>query len=322
VEQQQGNRQLVLTRVGATLCGIDIDRVHEIIPVPPITAVPKSPVNVLGVIDVRGAVIPVACLRACLGVPPAPITHDTRIVLVNYHDEKIGLVVDAVSEVTTLAGTEFQSMEQTHGDSAFLRAVARFEGELVLELDHTRVIDERLNVAPPPADVPVLCAGAIEEQVPVDVVRQDGEAAVDAVDAPADVTLLETSYAFLAQPADQLAKRTFALLFEAAPELRSLFAADLKGQQRALSAALGTIVGHLRSPEMLAAYVGGLGERHAGYGARPEHYGVFAEAMLGAMAETGGDRWSPALASAWRRCLAHIQRLMIEGAADSQAKAA
>ena len=67
MEQQQGHRQLVVTRVGGTLCGIDIGQVHEIIPVPAITPVPKSAVNLLGVIDVRGAVIAVVCLRACLG---------------------------------------------------------------------------------------------------------------------------------------------------------------------------------------------------------------------------------------------------------------
>ena len=227
-----------------------------------------------------------------------------------------------MSEVTTLAATDFQSMRQSHGDSAFLRAVARFEGELVLEIDHTRVIDERLNVAPPPAARPAGRGEPLDDAAPAGGAPSDGEAGLGAGDAPLDVELLETSYAFLARPADRLALRTYARLFEASPELRAAFATDMHGQQRALSAALSTIVGHVRSPEMLAAYAGGLGERDALYGAPLEHFDAFASAALGAMAEIAGQRWTGALELAWRRCLEQVHRLMTEGAAEGRLKAA
>lgn len=322
MDKQHANRQLVVTRVGTTLCGIDIDNVHEIIPVPSITSVPKSPVNMLGVIDVRGVVIPVADLRACLGFPPAPFTPDTRIVLVSHHNEKIGLVVDAVSEVTTLPAEDFQSMENRHGDSVFLQAVARFRGQLVLEIDHTRVIDDRLNVevaqiADAAAELQRVARAALPPPLPADVARVDPD-----VDGPIDVELLQASYAALAPHAEELAERFYERLFATAPAVRPLFLDDTKQQQRALIAAIGTIIGHLRSPEKLTAYVSGLGARHVAYGAKPEHYPVVGSVLLETMAEVAGDAWSDELARAWARGLSAVSSLMIEGMAERELQAA
>ncbi len=193
MDNRHANRQLIITRVGTALCGIDIEDVHEIIPVPAITSVPKSPVNMLGVIDVRGVVVPVADLRACLGFPPSPFTHDTRIVLVNYHDEKIGLIVDAVSEVTTLPPGDFQTMQNSHGDSVFLRAVARFQGRLVLEIDHVRVVDDRLNAdVPPSVDAGLELERIAEDALGTAPPASDGAAAED--DGSLNIELIESSY--------------------------------------------------------------------------------------------------------------------------------
>jgi chemotaxis signal transduction protein/hemoglobin-like flavoprotein len=324
VDKQHANRQLVVTRVGSTLCGIDIDQVHEIIPVPAITSVPKSPVNMLGVINVRSVVIPVADLRSCLGFPPSPFTQDTRIVLVNYHSEKIGLVVDAVSEVTTLPADDFQTLANSHGDSVFLRAVARFQGRLVLEIDHTRVVDERLNVeASHGADAERELERAAEEALQAQAPTPDDNASTEeGDDGSLRVDLLETSYALLAPNAERLAERFYERLFQTAPAVRALFPDDMKGQRRALLAAIGTIIGHLREPEKLTAYVGGLGARHVAYGAQPEHYDVVASVLIDTMAELAGDRWNSALATAWARALSAVKDLMLAGAAERELQAA
>jgi chemotaxis signal transduction protein/hemoglobin-like flavoprotein len=327
VEQQHANRQIVVTRIGNTLYGIDIDDVHEIIPVPQITPVPKSPANMLGVINVRSVVIPVADLRACLGFAPGPFTTDTRIVLVSYHDEKIGLVVDAVTEVTTLSGGDFQSMENSHGESAFLQAVARFQGQLVLEIDHTRAVEDGLNrpVAPSIAGSSTADAEVIAQAEAAALHAAALHAAVPAAaedDGPLHVELLEMSFELLAPQADKLAERFYERLFEAAPAVQPLFKNDMARQRRALTGALGTIVNHLRQPEMLSAYVSGLGARHAGYGAQPEHYAVVTAVLLDTMAEIAGDRWSDGYTAAWARALSAVSKLMLEGAAERTVAAA
>ncbi len=96
----------------------------------------------------------------------------------------------------------------------------------------------------------------------------------------------------------------------------------MKAQRRALLAAIGTIVGHLREPEKLSAYVGGLGARHVGYGAEPAHYDVVAAVLIDTMAELAGDLWTDDLATAWRRALTAVRNLMLAGAAERELQAA
>jgi chemotaxis signal transduction protein/hemoglobin-like flavoprotein len=283
--------------------------VREIIPIPEITPLPKSPVNLIGVINVRSVVIPVADLRACLGFQPQPVTADTRIVLVKHHNETLGLIVDAVSEVVTLSADALESMRDSHGDSRFLRAVARFQDRLVLEIDHTRAVDEGLNMPVPSArqDDPPAAAEAASLQLERahDIAADDGELRVD---------LIEESFKLVAQQADLTAERFYQRLFEAAPSVRSMFPDDMADQKRALIAALGTIVGHLRRPEMLEAYVSGLGERHAGYGARPEHYELVGATLLDTLAEVVGEAWGDAYASAWSQAFATTRDIMLAAA--------
>ena len=116
--QSDTNLQLVITKVADVLCGIEIDAVHEIIPTQEITSVPRSPRNMLGVTDVRGSVIPVVDLRACLRYEPAEFGSETRIVLVTYGDSKVGLVVDGVAEVITLDKDVFHPVTADIGDNA------------------------------------------------------------------------------------------------------------------------------------------------------------------------------------------------------------
>lgn|GEM_PF-315205 len=315
-KQQNSSRQLVITTVGDTYCGIDIEQVREIIPVPVITPLPKSPVNLIGVINVRSVVIPVADLRACLGFQPQPVTADTRIVLVKHHDETLGLIVDAVSEVVTLPADALASMRDSHGDSRFLHAVARFQDHLVLEIDHTRAIDEGLNTPVPAVrqdDPPAAVEAApLHLEHAHDTAADDGELRID---------LIEESFKFVAPQADLIADRFYQRLFEAAPAVRSMFPDDMADQKRALMAALGTIVSHLRRPEMLEAYVSGLGERHAGYGARPEHYDLVGETLLETLAEVAGDAWDDAYAGAWGQAFAATRDIMLAAAAVPATKA-
>ena len=138
-------QQLVVAKVADILCGIEIEAVHEIILMQEITVVPQSPRNMLGMIDIRGMVLPVVDLRACLGFPSTANTHDTRIVLVSYREKQIGLVVDGVAEVTTLPKEAFQSLKGNVGESPYLRAVARLDDRLILDIDHVRVVDEGID---------------------------------------------------------------------------------------------------------------------------------------------------------------------------------
>ena len=80
--------------------GIEIAKIREIISITKITKVPESPDYVKGIINLRGDIVPVLDVRTRFGKPTK--THDalTCIVVIEYSDYKIGLIVDSVNEVT------------------------------------------------------------------------------------------------------------------------------------------------------------------------------------------------------------------------------
>jgi chemotaxis signal transduction protein/hemoglobin-like flavoprotein len=300
---QQSSQQLVITRVGGVDCGIDIESVLEILPARSVTPVPEGPPNIVGMLNVRGAITPIADFRGCLGFPMIPFTNDTRFVLVNSTEGRIGLVVDAVTEVLTIEADAFRSMAGTVGDAPSVKAVAQLNDRLILSIDHDRAIRDGLSGAVRPlfrttaADLSEETKGGLQ------------------------VELLESSFALLAPRGEELVARFYDKLFTVAPAARALFPEDLGGQRKALLGALGTIVNSLRSPEKLAPYLQGLGGRHAGYGAAEAHYDVVGQVLLGTMAELAGDAWTPALEAAWTEAYMAVAGIML-GAAPGAVSAA
>jgi purine-binding chemotaxis protein CheW len=94
--------QLVTFTLDRVEFGIDIDRVKEITPRTEICPVPGSPSFILGVINLRGMIIPVIDARLRFHLPHAEPTTRTRIIVLDLAGEATGLQVDAVSEVVHL----------------------------------------------------------------------------------------------------------------------------------------------------------------------------------------------------------------------------
>jgi hemoglobin-like flavoprotein len=71
------------------------------------------------------------------------------------------------------------------------------------------------------------------------------------------------------------------------------------------------IVGHLDRRAELKTHLRELGERHARYGARPEHYPIVVEVMLATMAQVAGGAWNEDLAGDWRTALERVAAVML-----------
>jgi len=82
--------------------GIEIRHVTEIIGIQRITEVPDMPPFIKGVVNLRGKVIPVMDVRARFHLPPRGYDERTCIIVVNYNDASVGLVVDQVNEVADI----------------------------------------------------------------------------------------------------------------------------------------------------------------------------------------------------------------------------
>ncbi len=132
-----GDIEYVTFHVGDILMGIDIHQVEEINRHIDVTAVPNAPDFVRGVINLRGEVVTVVDLRTILGLPPAEIGQQARIVVVRSEDERIGLLIDKIGDVIKTRSDEIESPPANLGglDGRFFKGVYKLETELLVALD-------------------------------------------------------------------------------------------------------------------------------------------------------------------------------------------
>ena len=110
--------QLVAFRLGAEEYAIPIEMVESIIKLGPLTSVPGSPSYIRGVMNLRGRIMSVIDLRQRFGMPTEEDQPDGRILVVQYADTTIGLLVDSVSEVFNLDEMDFQPPPPELGNGA------------------------------------------------------------------------------------------------------------------------------------------------------------------------------------------------------------
>jgi len=118
---------------------VELRSVQEIVVPPPITFVPRAKKVILGVCSVRGQLVTVLDLRACLGAPPIEISRKRRILLGRTADEELmGLLVDEVKQVVRMMPKEIElSSAGSGGDfSEVVRGIGRPQrGDLLVLLD-------------------------------------------------------------------------------------------------------------------------------------------------------------------------------------------
>jgi purine-binding chemotaxis protein CheW len=126
--------------------GIRVLQVREIMGLQDITAVPQTPHHVKGVINLRGKVIPVLCLRAKFGLQPVAYTARTCIIVVQVRGEQgplqVGIVVDAVSEVLNVTTPEIEDTPDFGGGlpTPYLLGMAKIKDKVKILLDIDEVV--------------------------------------------------------------------------------------------------------------------------------------------------------------------------------------
>lgn len=152
--------QYVTLGVAEDLFAVPVERVQEILEPQSIARMPHAPADFLGIIDVRGEGVPVIDLRTRLGMPVAPDTENTRIIVLEVHlrgaMRKLGLKADRVFEVTSLDGDLEPPPEigaRWRADT--VRGVGRRSGAFVtvFELDRLISMDEIALDRQAPADL-------------------------------------------------------------------------------------------------------------------------------------------------------------------------
>jgi purine-binding chemotaxis protein CheW len=141
--------QYLTFELAGELFAIPILSVQEIRGWESVSRVPRSPEHVLGVINLRGAVVPVVDLRSRLAIERRDTTPTTVVIVVRIACQgntsvTIGCVVDAVSDVANIAADSVRVAPQVCGsvDTHFVSGISTLEGRLVMLLDLTRLIDQ------------------------------------------------------------------------------------------------------------------------------------------------------------------------------------
>jgi len=143
---QKEEAQYLTFLLGSEMFAIDILGIKEIIEYGNLTSVPMMPTFIRGVINLRGAVVPVVDLSARFGRAATEVTRRSCIVIIEAEseDEKhdIGVVVDAVSEVLEIPEAEIEPAPSFGAKvrADFISGMGKVKDKFVIILDTSRVL--------------------------------------------------------------------------------------------------------------------------------------------------------------------------------------
>ena len=135
--ETQEQIQLCIFELSGRLLGLSIFDVQEILEDAPITPVPTTPPFLKGVINLRGDIVPVVDVREILELPFKERTLDSRIMILNVRKTRIGILVDAISEVRQIEKRVVEKDSASTGvsDGKFISNIIQYKDGLLVLLN-------------------------------------------------------------------------------------------------------------------------------------------------------------------------------------------
>lgn len=134
--------QAVTFLLDGQLYGLPIEVVQEIQQIVEFTPLPDAAAELVGVIDLRGLVVPAVDLRVLVGLPARPFTLDTPMVFCRVRGHVVCLVVDAVEDVIDLPPDGLQPPSGLYGLADRMLGMCRLSQGLILMLDIDRLVPD------------------------------------------------------------------------------------------------------------------------------------------------------------------------------------
>jgi len=138
----------VVFKVAGTDYALAADEVLQMESYTGATAVPGAPSFVVGVIQLRGRVVPVVDLRARFHHPPAEITLDSRVVVAERDGRAVALLADTAREVVRIAPSQAKAPPRLVDENGYVHAVVQLGGRTLLVLDFAKVVGDGLPTTP------------------------------------------------------------------------------------------------------------------------------------------------------------------------------
>jgi purine-binding chemotaxis protein CheW len=139
--------QLVIFYVCGQRYAFALEDVQEIQQIVALAEVPDAVDGVLGMVNLRGQVIPAVDLNERLGAEPVSRNLETPMIVARYRNGLVALVVDAVDDVLAVPADCMQEPPSLHPLSSVMHGVARLDVGLVYVLDAARLLDQKVNLA-------------------------------------------------------------------------------------------------------------------------------------------------------------------------------
>ncbi len=134
-------------RLGDEWYGQDIRHIQEVNRAQSITEVPGAPEYILGVINLRGSVIPVMDLRRRLGMPTVQLTKKSRVIVIEFEGSRLGLLVDSVHHVLDIPyGRISDPPESTITErNRFINGIGQIDDRFVFFINIERIFNEEFR---------------------------------------------------------------------------------------------------------------------------------------------------------------------------------
>jgi purine-binding chemotaxis protein CheW len=134
--------QFISFTIGDESYGVDIMAVREIKVWSEITRLPEQPAFVRGVLNLRGAIVPIVDLRCRFGQGLTEATALHVVIIVQIEGQLVGLLADRVSDIVTVDPAKIKPVPKIgqNGKSAFLSGIVSIESELIALIDLSRLL--------------------------------------------------------------------------------------------------------------------------------------------------------------------------------------
>jgi purine-binding chemotaxis protein CheW len=140
----QGSRELIAFRIGDQEFCVDIMSVREIRGWTKATMLPHSPSYVMGVINLRGVVLPIMDLSARLGIGRTEASERHVIIVTQVKTRIVGLLVEAVSDILTVTDDNIQPVPEISSDleRQFARGILAIDKRMICMIELTALISD------------------------------------------------------------------------------------------------------------------------------------------------------------------------------------
>ncbi|NOY52697.1 MAG: chemotaxis protein CheW [Deltaproteobacteria bacterium] len=143
--QEKSREESFLTLMGFKLAeeeyAVDIMQIKEITIPTELTPIPRAPEYILGILSLRGNILPVFDAKRRLGLPAREETHRTRIIIVNHQGEQVGLLVDDITSAARISASAIEPPPPILNgvEAEYITGVGRVNDRMIILMDIEKI---------------------------------------------------------------------------------------------------------------------------------------------------------------------------------------